>query len=45
MIVALHTDQTDFPNLVAMKLSAHHKAAGDDVRWFAAKVMATIGGN
>lgn len=36
MRVGLHTDQTKFPNLVAMKLSAHHKAAGDDVRWFTA---------
>ncbi len=37
MLVALHdSDATDFPNLALMKLSAHHKAARDKVRWFAA---------
>lgn len=33
--VMLHdSDQTDFPNLALMKLSAWHKAKGDDVEWF-----------
>ena len=35
MRVALHdSDGTRFPNLALMKLSAHHKAAGDEVCWF-----------
>lgn len=30
-VVALHdSDATGFPNLALMKLSAHHKAAGDE---------------
>lgn len=37
MMVALHdADQTNFPNLALMKLSAWHKAAGNDVVWFRA---------
>ena len=37
MIVGLHdADNTDFPNLALMKLSAWHKAQGDTVRWWAA---------
>jgi hypothetical protein len=37
MIVALHdSDATAFPNLALMKLAAHHRAAGDEVRWFSA---------
>lgn len=36
MIVALHdADDTNFPNLALMKLSAWHKGQGDDVIWFA----------
>lgn len=35
MKIALHdSDNTRFPNLVLMKLSAWHKAQGDDVRWY-----------
>lgn len=35
MRVALHdSDETNFPNLVLMKLAAWHKAQGDDVSWF-----------
>lgn len=35
MFVALHdADKTNFPNLALMKLSAWHKAAGDEVKWF-----------
>ncbi len=35
MRVALHdSDATRFPNLALMKLSAWHKAAGDEVCWF-----------
>lgn len=35
MLVALHdADKTGFPNLALMKLSAWHKAAGDEVKWF-----------
>lgn len=35
MIIGLHdADKTNFPNLVLMKLSAWHKAMGDDVRWW-----------
>ncbi len=35
MRVALHdSDGTRFPNLALMKLSAWHKAAGDEVCWF-----------
>ena len=35
-LIGLHdADRTDFPNLALMKLSAHHKAAGDRVEWFA----------
>lgn len=34
--ILLHdADQTSFPNLALMKLSAWHKANGDDVDWFA----------
>ncbi len=37
MIVAVHdSDNTAFPNLALMKLSAHHKAVGDEVRRFTA---------
>ena len=36
MRVALHdSDETNFPNLALMKLSAWHKAQGDEVSWFA----------
>lgn len=36
MIVALHdADDTNYPNLALMKLSAWHKGQGDDVIWFA----------
>lgn len=35
MRVALHdSDNTDFPNLALMKLSAWHKAQGDTVEWW-----------
>ncbi len=35
MNIGLHdSDQTKFPNLALMKLSAHHKAQGDAVEWF-----------
>lgn len=35
MIVGLHdADNTGFPNLALMKLSAYHKAVGDMVRWW-----------
>ena len=35
MRVALHdSDATRFPNLALMKLSAWHKATGDEVYWF-----------
>jgi len=35
MIIALNdSDKTRFPNLALMKLSAHHKARGDDVEWY-----------
>ena len=35
MIVGLHdADDTGFPNLALMKLSAWHKAQGDTVRWW-----------
>ena len=27
-------DRTKFPNLALMKLSAHHKAQGDNVEWY-----------
>ena len=34
--IGLHdSDGGKFPNLALMKLSAHHKAQGDDVRWYA----------
>ena len=34
-LIGLHdADQTGFPNLALMKLSAHHKAKGDDVEWW-----------
>ena len=37
MIVGLHdADNTGFPNLALMKLSAWHKAQGDTVRWWTA---------
>ena len=36
MRIALHdADQTQFPNLALMKLSAYHKGIGDSVEWFA----------
>ena len=35
MIIALNnSDKTNFPNLALMKLSAYHKAKGDDVEWY-----------
>ena len=35
MKVAIHdADQTSFPNLALMKLSAHHKANGDEVEFY-----------
>lgn len=35
MLIGLHdSDKTGFPNLALMKLSAHHKAAGDTVEWW-----------
>lgn len=35
MKIRLHdSDKKNFPNLALMKLSAHHKAQGDDVNWF-----------
>lgn len=35
MNVCLHdSDNTGYPNLALMKLSAHHKAHGDSVSWF-----------
>lgn len=35
MIVGIHdSDKTKFPNLALMKISAWHKARGDEVRWF-----------
>lgn len=35
MFVGLHdADNTGFPNLALMKLSAYHKAIGDTVRWW-----------
>lgn len=35
MIVGIHdSDKTKFPNLALMKISAWHKARGDDVQWF-----------
>lgn len=35
MTVALHdSDTTDFPNYALMKISAWHKAQGDDVEWW-----------
>lgn len=35
MRIALHdSDKTTFPNLALMKLSAWHKAQGDDVDWY-----------
>lgn len=36
MIVGMHDDATGFPNLALMKLSAAHKARGDEVEMFAA---------
>lgn len=37
MLVGLHdADNTGFPNLALMKLSAWHKAQGDTVRWWTA---------
>lgn len=35
MRIGLHDDKTGFPNLALMKLSAWHKAAGDDVDFYA----------
>lgn len=36
MLVALHdSDNTNFPNLALMKISAWHKGQGDEVVWFA----------
>lgn len=35
MRIGLHdSDKTDFPNLALMKLSAYHKAQGDEVEWW-----------
>lgn len=35
MNIALHdSDNTGFPNLALMKLSAYHKAQGDSVEWW-----------
>ena len=35
MKIALNdNDRTNFPNLALMKLSAYHKAKGDDVEWY-----------
>lgn len=35
VLVGLHdADKNKFPNLALMKLSAWHKARGDDVRWW-----------
>lgn len=35
MYIALHdADNTNFPNLALMKLSAYHKAMGDSVEWY-----------
>ena len=35
MKIALNdSDKTNFPNLALMKLSAYHKAKGDDVEWY-----------
>lgn len=34
MRIGLHSDKTAFPNLALMKLSAWHKAQGDDVRCY-----------
>ena len=37
MIIALHdADNTNFPNLALMKLSAYHKNRGDTVEWYQA---------
>ena len=37
MVIGLHdADNTGFPNLALMKLSAWHKAQGDTVRWWTA---------
>ena len=35
MKIALHdSDNTNFPNLALMKISAYHKAKGDSVTWY-----------
>ena len=35
MLIGLHdSDDTKFPNLALMKLSAYHKAQGDQVEWW-----------
>lgn len=44
MRVAIHTpDDTGFPNLALMKLSAWHKRNGDSVEWFNAIDSYTVG--